>query len=48
MTFADYILRHDPFVKLVFRPQRFVQRLVRGEEKLLNNIEVISKHKSIW
>ena len=31
MTFVDYILRHDSFVKLVFRPQRFVQRLVPGE-----------------
>ena len=48
MTFADYILRHDPFVKLVFRPQRFVQRLVRGEEKLLNSTDVISIHKSTW
>ena len=37
MTFADYILRHDPFVKLVFS-------LVPGEEKLLK----ISIHKSTW
>ena len=36
MTFADYILRHDPFVKLVFS-------LVPGEEKLLNN-----KHIKIY
>ena len=48
MTFADYILRHDPFVKLVFRPERVIQRLVPGEEKLLNNTEVISIHKSTW
>lgn len=35
-------------VKLVFRPQRVVQRLLPGEEKLLNEKEVISIHKSSW
>ena len=39
MTFVDYNLRHDPFVKLVFRPQRGVQRLVPEEEKLSNNTD---------
>lgn len=36
------------FVKLVFRPQRVVQRLLPGKEKLLNEKEVISIHKSSW
>ena len=35
-------------VKLVFRPQRVVQRLLPGEEKLLNEREVISIHKCSW
>ena len=48
MTFADYILRHDPFVKLAFKPQRVVKRLIPGEEKLLNKTEVISIHKCTW
>ena len=35
------------FVKLVFRPQRVIQRLLPGEEKLLNE-ERGHKHTQIF